>query len=206
MKEIYTNKIFNWVLIILSLIVLIEKSISLFQEYQFMNVLIVKMFLFFVPLFSLISFFVKKFSKEFYSKLFLGINFIVPLITLLYHFLVDLIIYSISRTELISNPIFYLNFFVGILLFYLSIKFSKNSKVEQQIDYGKIFLILGFFLILFNTTSFYDSENFSMTEILIKFLICIVIVFVANKLRTNLIKFKKAILIISILFFVYGLI
>ena len=86
MKEIYKNKIFNWVLIILSLFILIEKSISLFQEYQFMNVLIVKMFLFFVPLFSLISFFVKKFSKEFYSKLFLVINFIVPLITLLYHF------------------------------------------------------------------------------------------------------------------------
>lgn len=206
MKEIYTNKIFNWVLIILSLFVLIEKAISLFQEYQFMNVLIVKMFLFFVPLFSLISFFVKKFSKEFYSKLFLVINFIVPLITLLYHFLVDLIIYSISRTELISNPIIYLNFFVGILLFYLSIKFSKKSKIEQQIEYGKMFLSLGFFLILLNATSFYDSENFSTTEILIKFLISIVIAFVGNKLRMNLMKFKKAILFISILFFVYGLI
>ncbi len=107
---------------------------------------------------------------------------------------------------MISNPIIYLNFFVGIFLFYLSIKFSKKSKIEQQIEYGKMFLSLGFFLILLNATSFYDSENFSTTEILIKFLISIVIAFVGNKLRMNLMKFKKAILFISILFFVYGLI
>ena len=206
MKEIYSNKIFNWIILIVSVFSLIDTSYHLIQEFEFFNVLTLRIILFIVPILSILSFFIKKLNKEFYSRLFIIVNLIVLQIAIYFQFLVDQFFYFVTRTDLISNPVLHINFIIGLVLFFLSIKFSKTPKIERQNEYGIMIILYGIFLIVLNFTKFfdYDSENFSV-KFVIKFLLSISIIFLANKSRTEKLKFKTTIIFFLILTIINGM-
>jgi len=207
MKEIYSNKIFNWIILIVSVLTLIETSYRLTKEFEFFNVLTLRIILFIVPILSIFSLFIKKLNKEFYSRLFIIVNLIALQIAIYFQFLVDQLFYLVTRTDLISNPILHINFIIGLVLFFLSIRFSKTPKIERQSEYGIMIILYGIFLIVLNFTKFfdYDSVKFSMIKFVIKFLLIISIIFFANKLRTEKLKFKTTIIIFVILTIINGM-
>jgi len=201
MKEIYSNKIFNWVLITISVLVLIDSSYLLANEFEYLNVLILRITLTIIQILSFLSFFINKLNKELFSRLFILANLIFIPFVIYFQFLVDAIIYSITRLNLISNPILHTKFLIGLILFYLSMKYSNKSKLQKHTECGIIIMIYGFFLIVLTFTKIfdYDSAGFSIIDFLIKLLFTIGIIFIGNRLRINKLNLKKSLIIIGVL-------
>lgn len=207
MKQIYSNKIFNWIILIVSILNLIDISSRLNQKYEFVSALILKITLFILPILSALSFFLKKMNKELYSRSFILVNLIYLPIFVYFQYLVNLLFYSFNRTELISKPTMHLSFFVGLILFFLSLKFSKQTKIQRQNEYGKLIIFYGLFLLLLNLIQIFDnnSTNFSVITFCIKILVSISIIFIGNKLRTERLKFKTTLIIVLILAMINGI-
>lgn len=207
MKEIYSNNIFNWVLVIISVLTLIDTSNLLSQEFEFLNVLTLRIILFVIPILSILSFFVSKLSKEFYSRLFILANLIALPLAIYYRFLVDKLFYLVIRTDLVSSPVIHLKFLIGIILFYLSIKFSQQSKPQRQNGYGILMIIYGLFSVILSFTKIfdYDPANFSIIEFVAKLILSIGIIFIGNRLRINKMKFRTSIIITVILAIICGM-
>ena len=208
MKEIYSDKIFNWTLITISILVLIDSSYLLSNEFEYLNVLILRITLTIIPILSLLSFFINKLNKELFSRLFILANLIFIPFIIYFQFLVDATIYSITRLNLISNPILHTKFLIGLILFYLSIKYSHKTRLQKQNECGIIIIIYGFFLIVLTSTKIfdYDFERFSIIEFLIKLLLIFGIIFIGNKLRINKQNLKKSLIITGVLATVCALI
>ena len=207
MKEIYSSRIFNWILVIFSALTLIDKSYLLFNEFEHLDQLIIRLFFVIITTLSLLSFFIVKLNKEFYSRLLILTALITPGIIIYYRFLVDLSLYLLTRTDLISNPNIHLNFIIGIILFYFSIKYSRTSKIERHKEYGIVIIIYSLFLIISNWSIFidHDSAELSIGKTITKSFLNIAMIFIGNKLRLQEIKFKKAIIIIIILILISGM-
>ena len=197
MNKIYSNKIFNWILLIVSLLILIDNFSRINRSIEFNSAIVLKIALVIFPILSALSFFVKKLNKEFYSRAFILLNLIFPPIYLYYQYLIHLLIYSINRTDLISTPIIHFYFFIFLVLFYLSLRLSKQTNKQRQKEYGMMLMIYGIFLLIINITTNFDSHSVYISEItsLIKILISIAIIFLGNKLRFHKIKFKKTIIL-----------
>lgn len=201
MKEIYSNKIFNWILIIISILIIIDSFYLLTTEFEYLNILTLRITLIIIPFLSLLSFFVNRLNKELFSRIFILANLIFIPFTIYFQFLVDAIIYSITRINLISNPILHSKFLIGLLLFYLSIKYSHKNKFQRQKEYGIIIMTYGIFLIVLTITKIFDYNftDFSTIEFVLKLILSIGIFFIGNKLRINKLNFKKSITITGIL-------
>ena len=197
MNKIYSNKIFNWILLIVSLLILIDNFSRINRSIEFNSAIVLKIALVIFPILSALSFFIKKLNKEFYSRAFILLNLIFPPIYLYYQYLIHLLIYSINRTDLISTPIIHFYFFIFLVLFYLSLRLSKQTNKQRQKEYGMMLMIYGIFLLIINITTNFDSHSVYISEItsLIKILISIAIIFLGNKLRFHKIKFKKTIIL-----------
>lgn len=206
MKKIYASEIFNWVLLIISVVTLIDTSYLLTREFEFLNVLVLRIVLFVVPVLSIVSFFTEKLRKEFYSRLFILVNLIALPVIIYYQFLVDQFIYMVTRTDLISSPAIHVKFLIGIILFYLSLKFSKTTKAEKQREYGIVMMIFGGFLILISVTKIVDSVNFSMIQFAVKLVLSFGIIYIGNRLRNNNLKFKTAMILAALLAIISGMV
>ncbi|WP_447950915.1 hypothetical protein [Chryseobacterium koreense] len=207
MNRIYSNKIFNWVILIVSVLTVIDISSRLNQDYEFLSVLILKITLFIFPILSTLSFFLKKMNKELYSRAFILVNLIFLPISVYFQYLVDLLFYSFNRADLISKPTMHVNFLIGLILFFLSLKFSRQTKIQRQNEYAMLIIFYGLFLLILNLTRIFDnnSTEFSVITFCIKILISISIIFVGNKLRVEKLKFKTTIIISLILAIISGM-
>lgn len=206
MKKVFLNKIFNWILIIISVLNSIDNIYLLRKEFEDINILFLRIAVFTISTLSFLSFFILKLNKEFYSRLFILANLILLPLLIYYSFLVDQLLYSVTRTDLVSNPAIHIKFLVGLVLLYYSIKFSQESKLQRQSDYGVMIMLYGLFLIILNFTKVFDytSEDFSLIEFVIKIILSSGIIFTGNRLRLNKLKFKTTIIITTIIVVVFG--
>lgn len=207
MKHIYSNKIFNWIILVVSVLTLIDISSRLNQEYEFLSVLILKLTLFIFPILSTLSFFLKKMNKEFYSRAFIFVNLIFLQISVYFQYLVDLLFYSFNRTDLISGPTMHINLLIGLILFFFSLKFSRQTKIQRQKEFGMLIIFYGLYILILNLGRILDSNSteFSVITFCIKILISISIIFVGNKLKVEKLKFKTTIIIALILAMIIGM-
>ncbi len=208
MKKVFSNKGFNWILIIISVLNSIDNIYLLSKEFEDLNILFFRILVFTISSLSFLSFFILKLNKEFYSRLFILANLILLTLFIYYSFTVDQLLYSVTRTDLVSNPAIHIKFFIGIILFYYSIKFSQESKTKRQSDYGLMIILFGLFLIILNFTKVFDytSGNFSLIEFIIKIILSAGIIFTGNRLRLSKLKFKTSIITTIILAVICGMI
>lgn len=198
MNAIYSNKIFNWILVLISILTLIDSSYLFIRKFDVLNVIILGFFLCAISISSILSFFVKKLNDEFYTRLFIVSNLLLTLY-IYCQFGLNKILYAITRTDLIANPIIHFRFLVGIILFFLTLKFSKKSTQQHETEYGIMMMIYGLFLIILNVTTLFDSSDFSVIKFIIKLLISFGILILGNWLRLKKIKFKLAVISVIIL-------
>lgn len=208
MKKVFSNKVFNWILIIISVLNSIDNIYLLSKEFEDLNILFFRILVFTISSLSFLSFFILKLNKEFYSRLFILANLILLTLFIYYSFTVDQLLYSVTRTDLVSNPAIHIKFFIGIILFYYSIKFSQESKTKRQSDYGLMIILFGLFLLILNFTKVFDytSGNFYLIEFIIKITLSAGIIFTGNRLRLSKLKFKTSIITTIILAVICGMI
>lgn len=194
MKEIYSNRIFNYIVLLISVLGIIDTYISSKSEVDSLNIALLNIVLIVLPGLSALSFFVKRLNTEIYSRLFIVGSIIMLPLSIYYTFISDLILYSFSRTYLISNPIILANLLIGIILFYFSIKFSKLDKVQRERDYGAIIMILGMAMLLLTTSKFIDQEPIQVVQYFVALLLSAGITFIGNRLRLKKLRLKTAVI------------
>lgn len=204
----YTNKIFNWIVLLVSVLFLLDSMHRLTQEFYHFNGVFLRVTLAVSSLLSVLSFFIKKLKGALFSRVFILANLILVPLSIYFQFLVDATMYLAIRFDLISNPLLYVKFLLGLILFYGSIRYSRQAKTQRHNEYGLISMMYGLFLVLLTGLKIvdYDVIDFAILQFILKLMLSFWIVFWGNKLRIGSLNFKKGISIIVLLIFIFTLI
>src|SRR5687767_4575662 len=97
MKQTYTKKYFDVVLITFSLLFFLDSVVNLFDKFEYFSSYILRIIWMFCSVVSLISLITTKLNGERYSRFFIIINLIAPPILVLAQFLADLLFYGAGR-------------------------------------------------------------------------------------------------------------
>ncbi len=212
MKQTFSNKYFDWILIVITALFSINSAINLFNKFDFFSSYFIRLTFALVSIVALISLIVKNGNGERYSRFFIIIGLIMPNLFFFNQFLTDLLFYGINRMSLIQNPILHFNFILGIIFFILTIKYSSQIKSYRIKDYGILISYVGIFLIGLILISsiehnfIADLNYIPIWEIITKTIIGLVIVYAGYGLINGNMKLKTCIIIAIISMFIYGLI
>ncbi|RRO20038.1 hypothetical protein [Flavobacteriaceae bacterium 14752] len=213
MKQTFTHKYFDWILIGLSLIFSVLTLMNIFREFEFFSSFLLRIVFVLVSLTALISLLINNFNGERFSRIFVIVYLIFPGILFLNQFLTDIVIYGINRLNPLQNPTLILKLIGGIALLYFSIKFSKQHKNEHIKDYGIIVIGTGIFVILYVVTKSLEP-NFVSPDLILaypiwktitKTIIGILILVIGFIIKNNKIKMNKALILTIGLIFIFGL-
>lgn len=203
MNDLYSSKFFNYLILLLSVLFFLD-YLYLFSKYNhFLNLGFINICLSGICLLSILSFLVKKMNKTIYSQGFILFILLIMPLYLLLQYIIDLLIYSINRVDLIFHPIPIIKFCSGIVLFYFSTKFSSQKEELQNTDKGKIYTAIGLFLVLNQLTKFIDDTTIGISILVVKLALSFAFIFIGIQLYHNRMTDKKAIKFFSILFFIY---
>jgi hypothetical protein len=211
MKQTFSNKLFDYILIGLSLFYSIISILFFDFECEFFSSFILKIFLLIIPIITFISLVFNFLNSERFTIYFIILVLLFPSIYILYQFFTDLIFYSICRYDLLQNPILFINLIFGISLIYFSIKFSKKQKNERIRDYNILIIFIGLYLIFHviirSIEPFFNwkCNDYPNWKTLLKLGIGLLVFIVGNKMKTEKIKFKNGLVLTLILLFIYGI-
>jgi len=211
MKQTFSNKLFDYILIGLSLFYSIISILFFDFECEFFSSFILKIFLLIIPIITFISLVFNFLNSERFTIYFIILVLLFPSIYILYQFFTDLIFYSICRYDLLQNPILLINLIFGISLIYFSIKFSKKQKNERIRDYNILIIFIGLYLIFHviirSIEPFFNwkCNDYPNWKTLLKLGIGLLVFIVGNKMKTEKIKFKNGLVLTLILLFIYGI-
>lgn len=212
MKQTFSNKYFDWILIAVTVLCLIDLVPNLFSKFEFFGSYLLRVTFALVSIVALISLIAKKGNGERYSRFFIIVGLIVPSLLIFNQFLTDLIFYGVNRTSLLQNPILHLKFVIGIGLFILTLKYSKQTKSDRTEDYGILTSYIGIFLILLILIRTIEPNfistlnNVPIWKFITKTIIGLVIVYLGYRLKNENMKLKTCIILALISMFIFGLI
>lgn len=212
MKQTFSNKVFNWALIGISLIFSVLTIMSLYDRFDFFSVYLIKIVFAFISVTALISLIVKEINGELYSRLFIVTVVIFPGIFVLNEFITDLVFYGAYRPNLLRNPTLFFQLLSGITLLYFAIKFSKQPRSARTIDYGILIIGIGIYTILYVMTRFIEPFlnlkiiEYPIWKAIIKSIIGVATLIIGLRTKNGKIKFKKSLILTIILVFIFGLI
>jgi len=212
MKQIFSNKYFDWILIAITVFFSTDLILNLFREFGYFSSFFLQITFAFTSIVTLISLFVKNGNSERCLRFFIIVGLIIPSLFIFNQFITDLLFYGIYRSNLLQNPILHLKFILGILLFILTIKYSKQTKSDRIKDYGILTSYTGIFLIVLiliraiEPTFFIELNNVSIWKIIVKIIIGSLIVYLGYRLINENIKLKTCAILSIIAMFIYGLI
>ena len=212
MKQTFSNKYFDWFLIAITILFLIDTLPNLFNKFEYFSSYLLRITFASVSIVALISLLTKNGNGERYSRFFMIIGLILPSLIIFNQFLTDLLFYGINRENLIQNPILYLKFIIGITLFILTIKYSKQTKSDRIQDYGILTNYIGIFLIsliLIRTIEpnfISDLNNVPIWKTITKAILGLVIVYLGYRLKNENMKLRTCIILVLISMVIYELI
>ena len=196
-------------MLIVSIISLID-NISLFShDFEFLSTILIRILLAFVSLTAVLSHFIKQLDTEKLTRIFILSNLIFPPLFILNQIISDYFFYGILRTDLFGTKSIpaILNLIIGVILFILTLKFSKISKENKRQETIAIVLYLGFFLFVIACLKLfsYDISTSIAFKIIFKIIIAISLIYIGYKFRKNTEKLFKPVLISILLIFIYNL-
>ncbi|MEO8516918.1 MAG: hypothetical protein ABI426_09240 [Flavobacterium sp.] len=212
MKQIFLNKYFDWILIVITLFFSIETLFNLFSEFEFFSSYLLRIVFALASIFAFILLIARRGNGEKYSRFFIIIILIIPSLIIFNQFLVDSIFYGINRVDLLQNSTMYLKLITGITLFIFTIKYSKQTKSDQIKDYGILTIYIGIFLIglilirVIEPNFVAGLNNVPIWKVIVKTIIGLLIIYLGYRLKTEDLKLKTCLVLVLISMFIYGLI
>lgn len=212
MKQTFSKKYFDWILIAITVLFSIEAVLHLFSKFEYFSSYLLRITFALVSVVAFISLMMKNANGEKYSRFFIIIGLIIPSLIIFNQFLTDLVFYGINREDLLQNPILHLKFILGIILFILTIKYSTQIKSNRIKDYGILISYVGIFLIGLTLVRAIEPNfiaymnNVPIWKIVIKIISSLLIVYLGYRLKNENMKLKIYIIFALISIFIYGLI
>lgn len=212
MKKTFSNRFLDWILIGVSLLFAILTVLNLTNGFEYLSIYLIRITFALTSILAFLSLLIYKINGERFSRIFILIVLIFPTILIAYQFITDLILYDFTRTDLLQNPLLFLNIIGGIILFYMTLKYSRQQKEERIKDYGILIVGVGIFTISYILTrtlepSFNSDLNYyPIWKIIVKSVIGIVTLLIGIRIKNEKIKFKKGLIWTIFLIFIFGLI
>lgn len=212
MKKTFSNKILDWILLVISLLFLVLAVWDLKNGFEFFSSYLLKIVVALISTTAFLSLLIPKVNSERFSRIFVLVVLIIPAVFIVNQFITDLVFYSITRTDLLQNPLFFINPIAGIIIFQLTLKYSRQERSEQIKDYGILIIGVGFFTICYVFTRTIEPNfNLALNEYpiwktIVKSVIGTATLIIGIRIKNKKIKFKKGLIWTIILMFIFGLI
>lgn len=212
MKQTFSHKTLDWIIIGISLLFSVLTFINLTNGFEYFSSYILRLTFALVSLTAFISMFFQKVNGERFSRIFLIVVLVIPGIMILYQFLTDLIFYGVNRMNLLQNPTLFPKLLGGIALLYFAIKYSNQQKAERIKDYGILIVGIGIFTICYALTRAIEPIvnleliDYPIWKTTAKSIIGILTLIIGIKIKKQKLQFNKGLIMTSILMFIFGLI
>ena len=212
MKKTFSNWILDWILIGISLLFSVLAVWKLTNGIDIISSYLLRIVIALVSISAVLGLLVTKFNGERFFRFFVLVVLIFPPILVIYEFITDLVFYGITRMNLLENPFLYLKLISGIILFYLTLVYSKQPITERKKDYGILIIGIGVFIICYVLTRTiepnFNSEfnNYPVWKTIVKISFGIAILFIGTGIKNQKLKFNKVLILTLILMFILGLI
>ncbi len=212
MKKTFSNRILDWVLIGISLLFVFLTVWNLATGFEYLSSYLVRITIALTTILAFSSLLIPNIHGERFSRIFILLNLIFPAVLIANQFTTDLIFYGATRTDLLEDPLLFLKLTGGIILFYLTLKFSRQQKAEQIKDYGILIIGIGIFTICYVLTRTVepnfnsDLNDYPIWKTILKSVIGIATLIIGTQIKKEKIKFKKGLIRTIILMFIFGLI
>ena len=212
MKTIYKNRTFDWIMILINLLVLVQVIYNLFLPFNYLSSYSLRLVFAIVSMGPILSVLIKKMNSERFFSFFIFITLIIPPCFVIFEFLKDLAIYGICRTDRIDNPILLVKLIIGIILIYFSIKYSKISHEDRAVNYYILIMLIGLYIIILTGIMHFESRlnselhNKPIWISVLKIILGFMIIFVGYLLKKKRIKTKKGLVYVLIFIIANGLI
>ena len=196
MKKTFSIRILDWILIAISLLFSVRSVWDLTKEFAFLSGYLIRIVFALVSIMAVFALLLPKINGERFSRIFIVVLLLIPSILIAYQFIIDLVLYGAVRTDLLQNPLLYLNLIVGVILFYLTLKYSKQEVQQQRKDYGILIIGTGVFAICYVLSRtlepilYTDLNHYPLWKTIVKSLIGIVTIAIGTQIK-NLNYFKK---------------
>lgn len=206
-KETFSNKYFNIILIGITLYFTVISITKLIGEFDFYSNYVLRISAVLLSILAFFTLLVKNTNGERFTRFFIIGVLIFPLFTVLNQFLVDSLFYGINRINLLQNTLLNSIGLVGILLYFLSHHFSKQTQTSHQKDFGLFICGIGIFIVMrtiiriIEANYVHDMHPFSFSEITIKTVIIILLFFIGFRMQQQKLKFGKGLLFTFVLLF-----
>ena len=195
-------------MLIVSIISLIDSIFLFSQDFQFASTIAIRILLVTLSLSAVLSHFISQIDTEKVTRIFILGYLIFPPLVILNQIVSDYLFYGILRTDLlgIKNIHIILNLIIGIILFGLTLKFSKKSTVNKLQENRAVVRYLGFFLFVIACLKFlsFDQSTSIAFKIMFKIIIAISLIYLGYKFKKENKKFFKLLLISILLIFIYN--
>ncbi len=212
MKQTFSHKLFDWILIVISLIFSVLTIMNLAGGFEYLSSYFLRIVYSLASVTALISLLVFKMNGERFSRIFILVTLIIPAILVLNLYLTDLFLYGINRMNLLQNPVLFLKLLCGLFLIYFTIKFSKQHKTEQIKDYGILVVGIGIFAICYvlilTAEPLLKAElnNYPVWKTISKSIIGIVFLIFGVRIKSQKISFRNGLIWTMFILFIFGLV
>lgn len=212
MKQSFSNKYFDWILMGISLIFSVIGMINLVSGFEYFTTYLLRITLFLASVAAFFSLVFGKINGERFSRIFVIVVLILPGILLLNQILIDLVFYSVNQPDLLQNPMLFLTLMVGIVMLYFTVKFSNQQESDRIKDYGILIIGIGVFTICYTLTRVIEpiivseQNGYPIWKTVIKSILGISILIIGFRIKGQKIKFSKGLTLVLILMSIFGLI
>lgn len=208
MKETFTLKFFDWILLGAAFIMLLTAVQRLVIPFAYLTTFLMHLAFGVGALVGILGFIVPKLNGERFARLFILATLVLPPVLLLSLYVTDLAIYGTNRTSLLANPILYVRLILGVVFLIMTTKFSKQTKPQRLADYGLFVMLLGVFFILFeiayNIQPFFTSATMrTLWQIPVKVILSAAVIWFGYTMFTKQ-QLGKYLVLAIIACFIYG--
>lgn len=210
-KKPFTNKIIDLILIGITSFFVILTVWNLTNGFEYLSSYLIRIAFALTSMMTFLSLLISQMNGERFSRIFILVILIFPAVLMANQFTTDWIFYGVIRTDLLQNPFFFLKLFGGIILFYLSLKYSRQRKEERTKDYGVLIIGIGIFIVAYVLTRTIESNfnadlnGYPIWKTIVKSVIGITTLIIGTQIKKEKIKFKKGLIWTITLMFIFGL-
>lgn len=213
MKQTFSLKYLDWIIIIVSFLFSINAVNNLLNPLEFPSSYLLRIVFALAPIMAFISLIFKKMNGERFTRIFVMVSLIIPTILIANKIFTDFILYGANRFDLLENPILlFINLVLGIVLLYLFTKYSNQTSLERIKDYGVLIILVGVFALIYvllltiQPSMYSELNNYPIWKTFIKSIIGIAIIFFGFRLKNQRLTLKTCLIFVLISLFVYGII
>lgn len=201
MKYTFSNKVFNWLMVLTSLFFTTFHLWTILGSLHF-NLINTFQTLFFtgLALMSLLSLIIRRADGEKFSTLFILGNLLLFPVSFFVPFFTREFKYGFTGNYF-EFPVMYWIFLIGLVMFYFSKKYSRSTQ-EKRNHYFRIFsIVTGIFLIitLFLIEASTSGYSFTLTKYLIFALVAAILFSLGYQTKYTYLKGSTLLLLIFIL-------